>query len=619
MIVPMKKAKIVVLKEDRERLLLSLQKYGEIMLIPQSEDHEILDTTTEENFIQRTEKSLRFIKNYQEKKGFFSDYKEVNYDEFVNVDPKRLTLLKQIEEAEEQISRLKSENELIKESIAVLKPWSLLDEKLSNLSSTKHARIHVGYIDRRSFEILENEVKNVGGEVNSFGLAPEGQTIVISLYYEDNDEIMEKVRNLGYLEATLPKSNATVSEIIEEKEKIILNNNEEIDQIKTELKQLSLSITELELLNDQMETIKNLKSSPITHTLETVYLEGWVRSDRIERFQSSISEATEIYDLELIDPEKDEVPPTAVKNNKFVSAFETITDMFAKPKINEVDPNPTMSFWYWIIFGMMMADVGYGIVMAIVFFGLIKLTRPKGNALKLMRVLLFASIPTVIWGVLFGSYFGKTLNPILLDPTLETMKMLILSLVIGALHIITGILVKAYTNFIRKDYFAILFDQLSWISVLVGIGLMFLPAYAKIGQIMALSGAIIIVLFAGRKSKNIFGRFGGGLYSLYGITGYMSDILSYSRILALSLSTAIIGYVMNLLASLLQGSIGGFIFSIFVYLVGHTFNIVMGLLSAYVHDSRLQYIEFFNKFYEGGGYEFEPLSVKLKYIDHVNK
>lgn len=619
MIVPMKKAKIVVLKEDRERLLLSLQKYGEIMLIPQSEDHEILDTTTEENFIQRTEKSLRFIKNYQEKKGFFSDYKEVNYDEFVNVDPKRLTLLKQIEEAEEQISRLKSENELIKESIAVLKPWSLLDEKLSNLSSTKHARIHVGYIDRRSFEILENEVKNVGGEVNSFGLAPEGQTIVISLYYEDNDEIMEKVRNLGYLEATLPKSNATVSEIIEEKEKIILNNNEEIDQIKTELKQLSLSITELELLNDQMETIKNLKSSPITHTLETVYLEGWVRSDRIERFQSSISEATEIYDLELIDPEKDEVPPTAVKNNKFVSAFETITDMFAKPKINEVDPNPTMSFWYWIIFGMMMADVGYGIVMAIVFFGLIKLTRPKGNALKLMRVLLFASIPTVIWGVLFGSYFGKTLNPILLDPTLETMKMLILSLVIGALHIITGILVKAYTNFIRKDYFAILFDQLSWISVLVGIGLMFLPAYAKIGQIMALSGAIIIVLFAGRKSKNIFGRFGGGLYSLYGITGYMSDILSYSRILALSLSTAIIGYVMNLLASLLQASIVGFIFSIFVYLVGHTFNIVMGLLSAYVHDSRLQYIEFFNKFYEGGGYEFEPLSVKLKYIDHVNK
>ena len=152
--------------------------------------------------------------------------------------------------------------------------------------------------------------------------------------------------------------------------------------------------------------------------------------------------------------------------------------------------------------------------------------------------------------------------------------------------------------------------------MITGLGLLFLPATAAVGKWMAIIGALVILCTAGRGNKG-FGKVTGGFLGLYNITGYMSDILSYSRILALSLATGVIGMVMNLLAGMVQGSVIGFVFSLLIYLVGHVFNIAMGLLSAYVHDSRLQYIEFFSKCYEGGGYAFQPLSIDPKYIDVV--
>jgi V/A-type H+-transporting ATPase subunit I len=190
--------------------------------------------------------------------------------------------------------------------------------------------------------------------------------------------------------------------------------------------------------------------------------------------------------------------------------------------------------------------------------------------------------------------------------------------VIGACHIISGLLVKAYRNYRDKRYFSILADQFSWIFILIGVGMLVIPALKTVGIGFMVAGAALIVLFAGRKNKNLFARFGSGLYSLYGITGYLGDILSYARILALAMSSAVIAMVMNMLAGMLQGNVFGFIMSLFVYLVGHLFNLAMGMLSAYIHDSRLQYIEFFNKFYEGGGIPFQPLMLQTNYVDSIN-
>jgi V/A-type H+-transporting ATPase subunit I len=277
-----------------------------------------------------------------------------------------------------------------------------------------------------------------------------------------------------------------------------------------------------------------------------------------------------------------------------------------------------MSIWYWLIFGMMMGDVGYGVVMVVLFALMIKKMRPKGNALRLFRVLMYSGVSTILWGILFGSYFGVSWNPILMSPMEKPLDMLILSIVIGACHIISGLLVKAYRNFRDKQYLAIFVDQFSWIFILIGVGLFFLPWGKSIGLWLAIGGAGLIVLFAGRKNKNVLARIGSGLYSLYGITGYLGDILSYARILALMLSSSVIAMVMNMLAGMLQSNAIGFILSLFVYLIGHVFNLAMGMLSAYIHDSRLQYIEFFNKFYEGGGIPFRPLTLQTSYVEMIH-
>jgi V/A-type H+-transporting ATPase subunit I len=197
--------------------------------------------------------------------------------------------------------------------------------------------------------------------------------------------------------------------------------------------------------------------------------------------------------------------------------------------------------------------------------------------------------------------------------------MLILSLGIGGAHIITGLSTRAYANFRAKKYLDALCDDISWILIIIGLGLIFVPQVSTIGMSLAIAGAFLILVMGGRSKPSIIGKITGGATSLYGVTGYMSDILSYSRILALSLSTAVIGMVMNMLAGMLQTNTIGLILSFVVYVIGHAFNVAMGLLSSYVHDSRLQYIEFFGKFFEGGGYQFKPLSPSTKYIYEIEK
>ena len=619
MIVPMKKVHIVALKEEQKALLMSIQKSGELMLLASEDVVLDEDAFLEESLIQRTDKSMRFLKKFQEKQKLFSNYHEVDYDTFVTRDPRHEQLLEQVETAEEQLQQLKNDNDSLKEAMLFLKPWADLDIPLDGLKASKYVNIHLGFIESKNNNALLTLINDGGGEVKFLGTSSDGQAVMIANYYEDDPTTMEQVRLLGFNESNLPHEPLLVSEMIAQKQAQLDNNEARMVEITEHLQNLSKEMTSLKLLSDQMASASEIKKAPVQKTLSTVYLEGWVRSDRQKALIKAVEAVTDIYDIAFFDPSPEESPPTVTKNNWFVTAFETITDMFGKPNPYEVDPNPMMSFWYWIIFGIMMADVGYGLVMIALFVTLVKLTKPKGNALKLFNVLIFCGITTVIWGILFGSYFGASLwPPLFLEPMKEPLEMLILSLILGALHIISGLFVKIYANIRSKQYFAALVDQVSWILIIVGLGLLFLPQFKKLGIILAIVGAAMIVLFAGRQNKNFFGRLGSGLYSLYGATGYMSDILSYSRILALSLSTAVIAMVMNMLAGMVQGSVIGFVLSIVIYLVGHLFNLLMGLLSAFVHASRLQYIEFFGKFYEGGGYEFKPLSLQLKHINQVN-
>lgn len=618
MIVPMKKAKLVVLQEDREKLLRSLQQASVLMLIP-TEEALPGDASREEAILQRTEKSLKLMKKYREKPGLIRELQFIDYDEFVRIDPQKEGLLSEIEAVDAKIAALNNEKERLAEERAYFLSWQELDIKLKDLYAVKYSVFHTGFIETRNLEDLKLLLLEAGSEFKILGLGSEGQAVVLANYLPEDQQIMEKVKALGFNEINLPKLDHYAAEIIKGKDDMLQNNQEERAQLETRLQELAGEAKKLEVLNDQLASIGELKKAPVTLTLETAYFEGWVRSDQVHLLEKAVEKATPVYDLELVDPAPEETPPTYTKNNRFFSAFETVTNMFSRPNQNDVDPNPVMSIWFWIIFGMMMGDVGYGLVMFILFYALIRMKKPRGDSVKLYKMLMYSSITTIFWGIMFGSYFGYTWNPILLEPLTDLTEYLFVSLIVGALHVITGILVAAYNNIKQGKLLDAVLDQFSWVLVIIGGGLLFVPALSKAGIVLAVTGALIILFTAGRAKKGIFGKLAGGLGSLYGATGYASDILSYSRILALSLSTAVIGMVMNLLAEMVMGSVIGYLLGAIIYLVGHVFNLVMGLLSAYVHDSRLQYIEFFGKFYEGGGYPFTPLSYKLKYIDDVNE
>lgn len=617
MIVSMKKAHLVVLKEEKEKLFKSLQRYGEIMIISDSE--ESISTTYEDGMLNKTGQTIKLLSSYREKKPMFGDYNIVDYSDFENKKEESLLLVDEVENCETSINNLKNENTLLNEEIKIYEPWRKLEIRLDEVKLPKMAKIHLGFIEGKNVDNFVNVMEYYGNIYKVLGKNKNGQAVFYISYYEEDLEISEKLRSINYAEAILPEQNKFVFEILSELNEKIEENNLEIIKKQERLKELSSLITDVQILNDQILNDKVLKEAPYKPTLDTVYIEGWVRSDRLERFEESVKKGAEIYDLEFSDPEPNDVVPTFTKNNKFVTPFESITDMFSKPNSKEMDPNPVMSVWYWILFGMMMADAGYGLLMIIGALVLKKVMKPVGKAANIYNIILYSAIPTMIWGVVFGSYFGYSIPgvPYWFAPMDDAIMMLLVSVVVGGLHIMTGLVVKAIANFKDHAYLDVLSDQLSWILIMCGIGMFFIPALKSVAIVSCVVGVALIILLHGRHKKGIIGKFVFGVLGLYDITSYMSDLLSYSRIMALAMSSASVAMVMNKLAEMVSGGTIGIVFSALIYIVGHVFNLVLGLLSAYVHDSRLQYIEFFGKFYEGGGVDFQPLTIKSKYISEI--
>ena len=621
MIVSMKKAKIVALKEEKEKLLLELQKSGLVMLIPTEEETILIDVSENDDVIERTEKSLSFLKQYQEKKDSFLARTEVSYDEFFNYDQKKMDLLLELENLEKEIALKEEENKALLEEIKLYEPWLKLEAKVEDLKSSRYTDLFVGYIGSKDEEKFLESLDALGSDYKLYGLDKEKRAIIYASYYLDKEEVDLLNKEFQFSEHKF-EDKGFVRDIVKNKEKQIITNNLFIDEASKKLAKLTEDKEKLYVLSDQAATDKELKLAPRQYTLETVYLEGWVRSDKEDDLKKVLETSVSCYDLVLLDPEEGENPPTCNKNNKFVEPFQSVTNMYEVPNYKEVDPNPMMSIWFWFIFGMMMGDVGYGVVMLIGGILFLKLKKPKGMLKQIGKIITYSSIPTILFGVLYGSYFGfGWFEPVFVNPVKEPLTVLIFSFGVGLLHIVSGLVVKMYASFKAKDYWQAILDDFPWIVLLLGLGVfaigLKIEGLSKIGLIMIAASAGIITIFGGRRKQGFIRKITGGFTSLYGLVNHMSDVLSYSRLLALGLSTAIIAEVMNRLAGMVQGSIIGIIMSVFIYIIGHIFNIGMGLLSAYVHDSRLQYIEFFGKFYEGGGYEFRPLSVQLKHVDAI--
>ncbi len=417
----------------------------------------------------------------------------------------------------------------------------------------------------------------------------------------------------------------------------------QIQSYTDRLRYLSQMLEDVAVLYDvEMTTLTAAREKQkLAATEQCVVLEGWVPAGREEKVKAVLGRLPCAY--ELTAPPEGEEPPILLENNGFASNFEWVVGMYAYPKYGTYDPTFIMSIFYFFIFGIMFADVGYGTLLLLGGFLVPKLTHMKGGMKRMLHMFGYCGISCIALGLVFGGWFGDLPyalmttyfgfdsaeaakeavpffnglvvtfggEPIVFNPLENPILFLVISLVIGAVHLIAGMAVKFVLLCKQGRVFAAIFDIGSYWVLFAGIGLIFLKPTA--GFIMLGVGVLMIICTYGRDQKNIVMKFLMGLKGLYDLISYASDLLSYCRILALGLAAGVVGQVINLLATMGGPSPGGFILMIAIMLLGHGLNLAINILGSFVHTSRLQYLEFFGKFYEDGGTLFEPACPSDKY------
>jgi V/A-type H+-transporting ATPase subunit I len=374
-------------------------------------------------------------------------------------------------------------------------------------------------------------------------------------------------------------------------------------------------------------------------SLSTV-ITGWLPK---EKFKPLTDEAKKIFPTVCIDeisPKKNELGPVALQNTSLMRPFEAVTDIFGRPKYTELDPTPALSLFFLIAFGLALTDAGYGLVMMGIMWMAEKFFRLKKDMQKMVRLLFYAGAATVVFGAITGGWFGINLENLppssgknfllslkLIDPVTEPMNLLLVAFGIGVVQLLFAWVVRGYDHWRKGDMVAVLFDDAAWVTMVIAILLwagstrgIFLAGSTSILKTIVIANALVLVLTQGRSYKNPLLKIGGGILSLYGLVGFISDTLSYSRLLALGLATGIIALVVNLMGAMAADSLPGvgWIVAGLVLLVGHVFNIGINALGAFIHSGRLQFVEFFPKFIEGGGSPYKPLGRVNKFVDNPN-
>ena len=370
-------------------------------------------------------------------------------------------------------------------------------------------------------------------------------------------------------------------------------------------------------------------------TESTMLTKFWIPVDKTQDLSEKINAVSTDIELVLNDPAPDEEPPSLLNNGNMVKPFNVLTELYSSPTYRGIDPTPLLAPFFWIFFGMCLGDAGYALVLfGTIMYVLKKYKKISGGLKEFIRLFLFCSVSTFIYGVISGSFFGDFIDAflpplvplknslMLVDPMKNPMQVLGISL-LGVIHLMFGLLIAAYDKMRHGEFIDAIGNDISWFLFIVGLCLLgvtmggMLPAhFEQIGAAMAGLGAIIIFLYAGKGERNIFKRIISGFLALYGATSYLGDILSYSRLLALGFGSAVIGVVINLLGGLASDiPYIGWLVAVVVVIGGHIFSIAINMLGSFVHPLRLQYVEFFGKFYTGGGEPFTPLTLSQEYVN----
>ena len=567
--------------------------------------------------------------------GMFSGRKELTKEQYNEKCSKINDYVKKaykINELKKSIADSKAEIVRNETQLGSLKVWEKLDISMLG-EATQNAVCFIGTLSGEySRERLLSEVSQIIPEIKEYDVEivcalKEITSVVVFCHKDCEKEVLGALRSLGFVPPT-EASSKPVRQRIEECREKIRSLNVCVEQSQNTLRSMQNDVECLKFAFDyftvKYEEYTNLSKAAFSQS--SVVVCGYVP----EKFSQKLVKTVEKCGgaAVLTEPEEDEDVPVVLSNNGFSEPVEGITEMYALPGKNDVDPSGIMAFFYYLLFGMMLSDAGYGVLMTIGSWFILKKTGVEGNMRKTMKMFFYCGISTTIWGALFGSWFGDIVQVICtnflgyaqppnialwFEPIKDPIKLLLFSFVIGICHLFLGLVVFGVMQWKKGDKVSAILDTVPIMMTVLGAaplaGSILAPGIPRIvmeiAKYLAIAGVVLIVLTNSRSSKNILARLGGGLYGLYNIaSGYLSDILSYSRLLALGLATGSIGSVINMLGTMIQNPVLKAILLVVVFIVGHSLNMAINVLGAYVHTNRLQFVELFSKFYEGGGRAF---------------
>ena len=637
MIVPMKRLTLIAPRDDEDSIMRALQDIGAVQIIATTEKRMGESALKDAGELRkRLGDAYDILKPYGKKKGMLTPTMFATLGEVNEALSESAPIVEEADAYKAELTSVQnSMDKLIAKKNALL-PWAGLTTPVEELGSTKNVRILFGFIKPDRLSKLEMPNEAVLSVVSTGTL----NAVMLAVHNTLFDELYAQLRELDFTDYSFPPIKGTVQDELSRIAVELESLARESEKTRLKLVELAEARTKLGLAIDAASIDVTREEELLkTQSLETVFvLEGWYRESDEELVTSTCKSASSVCYIETRDPNEDEEPPVAVKNPPTVAPFETITNLYSAPAYNGIDAAPLVMPFYLLFFGMMLADTGYGLILLIGGFLYSKLLKPRGEMGKLAKVLTFCGASTVICGMLTGSFFGmewpeflgeSSPFPLIMNPMDNVMGMMIICCGLGLLHMMFGIGVKMYMCFKAGDWKEAIFNNFSWILLVLGLVAVLANMFVSVswlstvGIIMAGIGAFMMLFFYNRKTKNPLKRVVSGLSQLYNVTSYIGDTLSYVRILALGLAGGAMGMVFNLMGSMVfnafsgLGAVGviiGIVIAAPLLVALHAFSLFINALGAYVHTARLQFVEYFGKFYEGNGKPFKPLSYNTKYI-----
>ena len=639
-ILKMKKLRICGVSEEQTQLIRQLQLLGSVEIgapcaLTDTQGVQVFcagDGKSADALLRtsaRLTSALETLKHYETKKGgLFAARPEKTIGELFSDEAYAAALdtAQAVLDAQDARSRLAAEKSRLTAVRESFVPWQQLPLPLETLG-TQHTRILLGTVPAQTdLEALRAKVFEAADEVQLEQISADQQSLYLLVFVHKcaAEAVGAALREAGFALTTFDGVQGTAAENIRRTDEAIAACEQQDAEKLAELTALAEQKSALQLAFDRctQEISKAQAADRLVHSEKTFCLGGWVPCEDVGKLEALLSGFCCAW--ELTDPAPEEYPdvPVKLKNNKLTWPLNMVTEMYSLPSYDGVDPNPLMAPFFILFYGIMMADMGYGLLMILASIIITKKSRPKGTSGQMFGLMFSCGISTFLMGALTGGFFGDFLPqlvgiidpdttfkalPSLFTPLDDTITILIGAMALGFVQIVTGMAISFVEKIKKGQIMDAIWEELTWWVVFAGIACMALG----VTNIVLYVGLAMVVVGSGWSAKG-FGKVTAIFGSVYNhVTGYFGDILSYSRLMTLMLAGSVIASVFNTLGAIP----GNVVIFLIISALGNGLNFALNLLSCYVHDLRLQCLEYFGKFYQDGGKPFEPLAINTKYVD----